>query len=443
MTHRKATGSLSSLLRSLRIKFIGVIMATVAVVLAFAFSLTVYLAWQSDTANERETLEEAMQTTQIGRGRQGMPPLGWRSEMERHPHGEAAQLSSLEMPVALYTIENDTLTPASSSSGLLSDDALAEVTGKMIDAPMGFGRFEALGLSYLKEMSGDRISVAFVESGSFEGWRSLAFTLSLVGGATLVAFFLIGIFLSRWALKPVEAAWDRQRRFVADASHELKTPLSIASANISILLDEPEMPAEERERWLESSSVALRGMRELCDKMLALATLDEGNGTADNTTSDSPGAPTTEVTDLSRTLLATTLSFEVLSFERGFTLTEEIEKGIRLRSDREDLERLVGILMDNACKYVSEGGTVNVDLSHINEGALLKISNTGNTIPQDQLDHIFERFYRADASHAQGEGHGLGLSIAQGIVNRMGATMSATSENGLTTFSVLFSDQSA
>ena len=245
-------------------------------------------------------------------------------------------------------------------------------------------------------------------------------------GAWLV-FFLASFFLARWATKPVIRAWHQQSRFIADASHELKTPLAVILANNSILLSHPDKTISEHRQWVESTQAEAEMMETLISDLLFLAKPD----------SDQDSKLYGDI-DLSEIVATNALQFESVAFERHIDLDSDIAEGIIVHANGSRLQRLVGTLIDNACKYANEGGRVDISLYHRGHEAVLHVSNTGNPIAPEDLPNIFDRFYRADKARSRdSKGYGLGLSIAKEVAEELGGTISVTERAGFaTTFTV-------
>ena len=245
--------------------------------------------------------------------------------------------------------------------------------------------------------------------------------------AALAAFLVISVFFSRWALRPVEDAWTRQRRFVADASHDLKTPLTVILANTSILMEHPERSVASQSQWVESTQHEAEQMQGLVGDLLLLAQADE-----------SASKPPMEHLDLTDLVEGELLQFESVAFERGVELRSQLEPSVEIRGNVNRLRKLAGTLLDNACKYADEGGQVNVELRRSPRRVELAVRNTGFAIAPEDLPHVFDRFYRGDKARTRDEGgYGLGLAIARAIAEEHGGTLSAASDEASgTTFTL-------
>ena len=330
------------------------------------------------------------------------------------------------IPVALFSMsaDGDMTALGRFNTASISQDVLEQAGQQLAGADEGFGSLSDLGLFYMKRQAGGVMYLAFADMGSASGWRTLAATLAVVEVAALAVFFVISLFFSRWALRPVARAWTQQRRFVADASHDLKTPLTVILANTSIALEHPERSVASQSQWLESTQHEAEAMQGLVGDLLTLAKMDEEEASAQSGDVRS----VFEEVDLSDVLEGEALQFESVAFERGVKLESQVEPGIKLRGNEQRLRRLAGTLIDNACKYVDDGGAVDVSLSRSGKQAKLAVRNTGAPISPEDLPHVFDRFYRADKARTGGAGgHGLGLAIARAIAEEHGGTLTASS----------------
>ena len=232
---------------------------------------------------------------------------------------------------------------------------------------------------------------------------SLLQTSIFTGLIALTAFAFISILLARWAVKPVDRAWQQQKQFISDASHELKTPLTVIMSNTELLQAEEHDP-EDRTRFTENILSSAKKMRSLVESMLELARADNGHIRT-----------SFETVDLSKTISDAVLPFEPLFFENNMLLETYIEHGIQINGSIQHLQQLTSILLDNAIKY-SEPGMVMLELRRFGRNqCMLTVSNPGNPIAKNDLKRIFERFYRSDTARANSGSFGLGLSIAQRI----------------------------
>lgn len=339
------------------------------------------------------------------------------------------------IPVAAYTLADGGAVEIidASTTASIDDDVLEEALAAVADAPDGHGSLSSLGLLYAKrtyEVDGSSEErIAFADQSAVSSWQWLALICAGVEAAALVVFLVISWVLSKWALKPVERAWSQQRQFVADASHELKTPIAVILANTSILGKHADSSVASQMQWIESTSTEAHRMGELVGDMLELAALD------DLSDRKSPVSPSNERIDFSDLVEGVVLQFESIAFERAIDLDSDVERALFVTGDATRLARMATTLVENACKYAGAGGSVRVELHARAGSASLSIRNSGTPIPPEDLPHVFDRFYRADKARSRGVGgYGLGLSIAQGIARAHGGaiTVRSSQEDGTT-----------
>ncbi len=249
-----------------------------------------------------------------------------------------------------------------------------------------------------------------------------------VGLLVMGAFLLIALLTSRWAVRPVKKVMDQQRQFVADASHELKTPLTVILTNAE-LLSSGEYPEGEQRRFTGNILTMAQQMRGLVEDLLDLARVDSGLPTARH-----------EKLNLSRLVSNGALPFEPVYFEAERTLDIYIEPSIEVWGDPEALMRVVDILLDNGCKYSQPGSVVTLELRHRGLAACqLTVKSKGDTLTKQECRDIFKRFYRRDTTRAMSRSYGLGLPIAKNIIKQHKGKLWVQSKDGINTFHVRLS----
>ncbi|MDR2493038.1 MAG: HAMP domain-containing histidine kinase [Coriobacteriales bacterium] len=294
------------------------------------------------------------------------------------------------------------------------------------------GSLNASTLDYRAELNIDYIlTIALADSSHITktALRQTLISLAIWFGAMLI-LLAISLLLARIVTRPIAEAWSRQRRFVADASHELKTPLTVILANTNLLAAHPNKTIAEQGQWIANTQAEAERMDCLLRDLLFLAQADEE-------VEKGGGLKARNSLDLSALLERSLLHHEALFYERGVTLVSKITPDISIVGNEADLERLFHILLDNASKYAADQATVVLtEKAGGGSGARVQLSiwNNGEAIRADALPHIFERFYRGDESHSDSEGYGLGLSLAQAIVQAQGGSITARSsiEDGTT-----------
>lgn len=230
---------------------------------------------------------------------------------------------------------------------------------------------------------------------------------------SIIFVLIFTYFLSKWAIRPVQTAFENQQRFISDASHELKTPLTVISANADVLESEI-----GENKWLTNIKSQSVVMNELVHDLLDLAKLDE-------TSEDM----ILNEFDLSNIVLSKSLEFECTAFEQGKTFEQNITDGLMYKGNEESIKHLVTILTDNAIKHSDKNGIIRVTLTSNGNRRIFQVYNTGNGIKDSEKDKIFNRFYRSDESRSKATGgYGLGLAIAKSIVDAHNGTIAVDGE---------------
>ena len=409
------------MLKRLRRQFIIIVMGLVGTVLVGVLGSTYVATWQAQQSLVESSLDRAVE------GNMGELPT-----MGRRPRGDGFMggLLSLQVDVSVEGI----VLRKSNAPVMIQTDALYDVIARVVAGETeGADRNVHLAWKAV-ELDEGGWRIALVDTSTRDTTlRQQAIKDLQITVIALGVLFVITWWLSDWALRPVERAWDQQRRFVADASHELKTPLAVILANMQIL-QRDESIGEDAMRWVRSTADEADHMKALVGDLLQLARADEtAAGVATS-------AMRHDDIDLSEMVETAALEFDAVAFERGFALESEVAPDLHVTGDPEWMGRLVRILIDNACKYGAKGTTVDVRLVDAGGGhPRLTVHNMGNPIDEEDLPHVFERFYRSDKARSrEGEGgFGLGLAIAKGITDAHGGKISVTStEAEGTTFTV-------
>ncbi len=254
---------------------------------------------------------------------------------------------------------------------------------------------------------------AFIDRTSYHKQLSnTAVMVALLYCCSMCCVALLSFLSSARLLHPVSLAVTKQRDLVANASHELKTPLTIINTNLSVIKSEPQSTVADNTKWIESISAQLERMKDLINNMLELSKLEQSE------------IPKQE-TDFSAIAEGACLSFEATCFEKEVKMLTEIQHDVIVYGESKSLERLIVILLDNAIKYSGDHGKVGLRLYADSKKAHLSVMNTGESISKEDAQHVFDRFYRTDGArkNADNQSFGLGLSIAAATVKAHDGTI--------------------
>lgn len=398
------------MIKKLRRKFILINMILVTVVLLIVFSA---LCWSNYRKLESDSINEMRRT--LGRDTKMSPPkieIGGKNKFDKPPFSI--------LPIFCVIVdENGDVKLLSAQNVSISDETASNAAKQAIQQQVNIGTLSDLNLRYLKENTPRGIKIAFVDrSSETSEMTDLIVTSLLVGVGGLAGFFLIGLFLSNWALRPVEIAWEQQRQFIADASHELKTPLTVILANTGILLSHKDDTISNQSKWVEYTQTEATRMKKMVEDLLFLAK------------SDSSRVPMIQGEfNLSDAAWGCLLPFESMAFEQDIILESVVSPNVKFIGDEGQLKQLIIILLDNACKYSRHKGTINFSLESFGDKIKIAVKNTGTPIPKEQIAHLFERFYRVDKARSREEGgYGLGLAIAKQVVENHNGKISVESD---------------
>ena len=416
------------MLNKLRRRFVAISMSIVLLVLAFFYIVTGAVFFVTITLD----MKSVLQTYSVSPEFVFSPQIGLNNEND----SLFALHSGNVCVVEAKDFGNITILDFSRAN--MDDSTVSSAVSYAMGSEYEFGHINSLSLFYHKHnfLGGTRI--AFADSTQYFQYLKL---ILIDGGIfmLLASLFLWAVmrFLASMCLKPVERAWTQQKNFIADASHELKTPLTVILTNNGILQSHKSETVESQLQWVNSTREEANHMKELVEKLLLLAKTD--NMSRKNLFED---------VNLSDIAMQSALQFEPVAFEKGVTLVTDIDKNIFIKGDAVALNQIVHILLDNAVKYAGVGGEAVLTLKKrrayhlkrfIGYDIFLSAKNTGTPIPQEDMPYIFERFYRSDKARTAGGGYGLGLSICKNLASLHGAdiTVSTDEVNG-TLFTVRF-----
>ena len=299
---------------------------------------------------------------------------------------------------------------------------MADRSGKLVDTLYGSDINSSLAQKYISSILKDGAKTGMIDTFQFyrmdkNNGTVLVFTdktseLDMLGQLTkttvligcISLLFIAGlvIFLSKVSIAPVKKAFDKQKQFVSDASHELKTPLTIISTNADVLSGEI-----GDNRWLSYIKSQTGRMSLLVNDLLNLTRIENNSGDV-----------TFTEFDLSHAILNTALPFECQAFEANKKFELDIQEGLTLNASERHIKQMAAIFIDNAIKHSGPNGEIKISLVRLGDKKVLSVYNTGSSIPESEREKIFERFYRSDASRARSTGgYGLGLAIAKSIID--------------------------
>ena len=404
------------MIRKLRLKFVAICMALVTAILAAVF-FSVYFSMARNISDlSRQVLYRVVQEESVGGSLT-------RPDISINIGGDRVLLPYFT--VNLWTSRRGGYTAqitGGTYANLENTDELTAILQDCLSQDQREGTVTAYHLRYLRQDNGLYEKLAFVDMSMEQAvLRKTMGSYLFIALASLLLLLGVSILLSRWATRPVEKAWTQQRQFLSDASHELKTPLTVILSNAELL--EQAQLSDKPARWADNILSEVGRMRSLVEEMLTLARADNMVRTA----------VLTEVS-LSDIAADCALAFEPVAFEAGKSLDYTLAESVAVLGDGEKLRQLISVLLDNAIKYGADGGTITLALEKTDRQAKLTVSNPGDPIPPEQLGHLFERFYRADDSRGEKSGFGLGLSIAQTIAAEHKGTLKAESDDISTRF---------
>lgn len=409
------------MLKKLRRRFTSLLMLIVGAVLIFFYLVVVGLLMLTITVNMRSSLHD----------------FAAEEHVESYHDLTAARSYDSTQVFPLYSeevcvvrvLQDGSFEKLNIGQARIDSKVLSDVVGEAVSADYTFGLLPSQMLFFYKNVSLDGTRIAFADASQYASYLGrLLLRGAIMCALAIIVIYIMSRFMSRIFIRPVEKAWGQQQNFIADASHELKTPLTVILANTNILQEHKDDTIDSQYKWLESTQVEATHMKELVDKMLILAKSD--NMKVNNMFSD------VDVSELATRLC---LQFEPIAFENGVALNTDIDSGVVIHGDQTSLNQIMHILIDNAVKYAGSSGEVFFSLKRKPSGCVMSTRNPDVTVPQEDIPHLFERFYRSDRAHTAGKGYGLGLAICKNLVELHDAQISVRSdERDGTVFTVVF-----
>ena len=392
-----------------------------SLVLLFAITLTVILfaSFREVRQKNLNMLERyvEMYSPDQEPGNQAKPAHGPGNGPERRdpPIDERPDFQLSTFYTVVLNEDGTVLAVDNAGKEIFSEEDLVRIAGRLLDGNRLSGRTD--NLTYTVSQRDGYTLVAFMDNTVSEGGlKTLMHNVLIIGSAAIVLLFFISLYLSKRIIRPLEENDRRQKQFISDASHELKTPVSVISANAELL--SREIGANE---WLANIQYENERMGGLVKQLLDLSRAENAELQM-------------EPVDFSRIVTGEALAFESLAFDQGKTLHSDIEEGILLTGNPPQLTQLVSILLDNAIRH-SSGSDIDLSLKAQGHEAALSVVNEGEEIPLEKQKQLFDRFYRIDeARNSEGHHYGLGLSIAKAVAEKHGGSISVSCRDGKVRF---------
>ncbi len=406
-----------------RRKIVAAIMSVLAILWVGTLCI-IYISSYCDMKNRNEEMLQAHAETYVlsqSSVEKAPPEIHIPNNAPKNAH-EFDKQSPMFQLSTFYTVaisyDGEILEIKNEPPTIHSDNELEKLTQNIIKGDKSNGTQE--NLAFYKVDKGGYILVTFMDNTIINESATTLFRYTLIfGGIALVLFFFLSVFLARKIVQPIEKSYKKQKQFVSDAGHELKTPVSVVSANAELLSREI-----GDNQWLQNIQYENERMGMLVCQLLDLARTE-------NVT------PQMEQIDFSHLVAGESLPFESVAFEKGLSLNSNIAKNITVKGNSTQLKQLVSILLDNAIRHSKEHGDVYLSLSKEHNFAKLSVINKGDEIPSEQRKQIFERFYRVDtARNGEDKHYGLGLAIAKSIVTSHKGRIDVVCYNGLVEFRV-------
>lgn len=397
------------MLKKLRLKFVLINMSIVTIMLCVILGLVFYFT----SANLEAASINMMQNIAANPLHLGVP-----NEKEK------------DIRLPYFTIQlglrGERIAAGGGYYDLSDTDFLDDLVNAVFSSPKQLGIIEEYNLRYYRSDMPLNHCLVFADISSERATlNALLGTCGFISALSFLVFLGISILLSRWAVRPVETAWMQQRQFVADASHELKTPLTVIITNTE-LAQSNECSESVRRTSLNNIAAVSRQMRNLIEQMLELARADNARG-----------KELSGKVELGKLILNALLTFEPVFFERRRMLEQRVIEDIHVQGSAEQLRQIVDILLDNAQKYSRESGKTWVSLQkNGKKRCLLTVENEGEPLSPQEARDIFKRFYRADKARSRTGSFGLGLSIAERIAMQHHGKIWAEGRDGVNCFFV-------
>lgn len=405
--------------RQLRNRFLVVNLVSISIMMLVAFATIYVITYQNvqrDTNMELYKVSDFYHAPKMSHNGQGNSSLGdMRSPgFGGGPMDDPNSPPSRSLSFMVKTDSQWNMTEKQSrfeAEDSFYEEALAKVD-RSERSSRAVGQFSLNGTewAYVVDSGSASNMIVFMDVTAQQGiLTNLVYTFAIVGLVMLIVIFFLSRYFANRSIAPVREAFDKQKQFIADASHELKTPLAIINTNTDVLLANSEDTIANQSKWLHYIKSETERMAGLTSNLLYLTEMDDSRANMIHARFN-----------LSEVVETVILTMEAVIFEKNISLDYSVEPELMVNGNSEQIQQVILILLDNAVKYSGPRGAVNLTLKkYHNHGVQLAVSNTGEGIAPEHLERIFDRFYRTDASRARKHGgHGLGLAIARSIVEQ-------------------------
>ena len=302
-------------------------------------------------------------------------------------------------------------------ASILNTNVFSSIT----EDTLGFAFDNGFNIYQIRRMGNNAIEITLIESEStIKSFKTTIIILISIGIIGIFTIYVIATKISKAIVTPVEEAFEKQKQFISDASHELKTPIAVIEANADVLESKI-----GNNKWLTYIQNESQSMNKLVNDLLTLAKMENIN------------ISNNEKFDISKEVRMSVAVFESMIYEKKIELETNIKEGIEFNGDKEDIKHIISILLDNAIKHTEENKKIHINVTKEKNEIKIEVKNQGEPIPEQEREKIFERFYRIDKARNRNEKrYGLGLSIAKRIVDKYNGSIYAISKDGFTSFIV-------
>ncbi|MFC7678862.1 sensor histidine kinase [Paenibacillus sp. GCM10028914] len=415
--------------KKLRNRFLIVNLVTISIIMLAAFT-TIYVITYRDVQQEiRMDLHRSMEKYQNSFGGETGHPNSTKKNSEL-PRTDKKPMDSGEFPQVrsisfMLWIDQEANLIGKDSMFTMEDEFYNSALNKALSFNKDTGKFTLDGSKWIFNVqhTKDGAMLVFLDITSQQNiLTNLIYTFTIVGSVMLIILYFVSQYFAGRSIIPVKEAFDKQKQFIADASHELKTPLTIINTNADVLLSSGDID-HSQSKWLHYIKSEAERMTRLTNDLLYLTEMD-----------DSRTSMIFSEFNLSEAVETIILTMEAVIFEKNVTLHYDIEPHLTVKGNSEQIKQVVMILLDNAVKYTNPKGSVTLSLKKQRSDVVLSVTNTGEGIAAEHLPRIFDRFYRTDASRARKQGgYGLGLAIAKSIIKQHKGNIYAKSVVGEST----------